>query len=710
MSSAGPPDALMRRIEQLAATAPSDEAEPAVVQLVETLRAETAAVRSALESLVGQVETRDAALRTDLTATLRVDRERAARDREATTELALSVRAALEGLATAMAPEGERAARLRATLESGLDEVRAQVTTELAGARTELAAAIAAQVAAQTNAQAAALGPRVEVLAAAVDATDASLRELRTDLLMTVADLRDRVVSTTVDTTETLREEVLERLGAVLVELSRSTGATTGAGHRLEALTAASEEVRRTLAALAGDAQASLQSLDTQVETQLSAVRTGFDARADELAGTLARGLLDLAEEVDVAATTARDTSSRVSVLAEQAEVQRAEVEGLLRGLHAEVSDAGRGLREDLLTRTSELLAGLGQRLDHLEARVSGVDASLVGSAGAAEGVAAALEDLTATTERLDEAVAAFRTEWPTRTYEVVQGARAVAEAVVLDVRSEVASSLDQVRAALSGVARSVDQARTGLDDGTDRLARAGSVLVAYLEQRDRLLEAERDRVLHDVLDAFAAGLSARERSALAGRVTDVVARRRDARDAERYRNAVGQPVSPTVGLPDQVRTLAVPTAEHPPPAVVAAPPGPPREEPDAPRPDRPEPDLHVPDLAAPDPDDAGPPSAPPAQPLAPPPSAPPRPAAPAAVLRSSAAAGRPPALRRAADSATVVPGPGRSEPVRSAPVRRPARTLAAPGRGRLEVMPTAPPVDLALEAASRPVDRPAED
>jgi hypothetical protein len=33
-------------------------------------------------------------------------------------------------------------------------------------------------------------------------------------------------------------------------------------------------------------------------------------------------------------------------------------------------------------------------------------------------------------------------------------------------------------------------------------------VLVAYLTERDRLLEAERDRVLHDVLDQFAAGLS----------------------------------------------------------------------------------------------------------------------------------------------------------------------------------------------------------
>ena len=331
--------------------------------------------------------------------------------------------------------------------------------------------------------------------------------------------------------------------------------------------------MRRTVAGLSEDAAVRLQAIDEQVARQLDAVRAQFETRADELAGTLARGLLEIAEEVDVAATTTRDASSRVTVLAELSEAQRVEVERLLREVHDDVLDAGRGLREELVARTGELVAGLGQRVDELGLGLGGVGRHARRRARRPpSGSPPPSSCSTATTGRLDAAVAGFRAEWPTRTYEVVQGARAVAEAVVLDVRAEVGDGLDQVRAVLTQVVGTVDAARTGLDDGTDRLARAGSVLVAYLEQRDRLLEAERDRVLHDVLDAFAAGLSARERSALAGRVTDVVARRRDARDAERYRAAVGRPVPPTVSLPDQVSTLAaaarpraLATVGHPP-------------------------------------------------------------------------------------------------------------------------------------------------
>ncbi len=301
------------------------------------------------------------------------------------------------------------------------------------------------------------------------------------------------------------------------------------------------------------------------LRTSLEAVRTGFDTRAEELAATLARGLLDIAEEVDVATTTTRDAAQRVTVLTELTEAQRVEVERLLREVRADVVDAGQGLREELLTRTSSLLAELAARLDDVEQRLSGVDGTVAGGAAAAERVAASLDALTVTAERLDAAVGGFRTEWPTRTYEVVQGARAVAEGVVLDVRAEVGARLDDVRATLERVVGTVDLARAGLHDGTGRLAQAGAVLVAYLEHRDRLLEAERDRVLHEVLDAFAAGLSARERSALAGRVTDAVARRRDARDAERYREALGEPVSPTAALPEDVRTLGERVPERPP-------------------------------------------------------------------------------------------------------------------------------------------------
>ena len=662
-TAAGPPDALTRRIEQLAAAAgqePEEELTASVVAVVEGLRAEvcalrteTTAVRNRLDGLSGRVDaagedTRGAlearlavledALRAELLSALRAGREQAARDRDATADLAVAVRTALDGVRSALAPEQERAARLMAAVEAGLDHVRAQVTTELTGARRELASAISSQVATAVDAQTVALGPRVEALTAAAGATDASLRELRTELLTTV-----------------------------------------------------SEDLRRTLSGLSDQTAARLQAIDDQVARQLDAVRAQFETRADELAGTLARGLLDIAEEVDIAATTTRDASSRVTVLAELSEAQRVEVERLLREL-----------REEVVARTGELVAGLGQRVDELGLGLGSVDATLSESTAGAERVAAALEQLQDSTGRLDAAVAGFRTEWPTRTYEVVQGARAVAEGVVLDVRAEVGASLDSVRAVLRQVVGSVDAARTDLGDGTDRLARAGSVLVAYLEQRDRLLEAERDRVLHDVLEAFAAGLSSRERSALAARVTDVVARRRDARDAERYRAAVGSPVSPTVELPEQVSTLAPPPAgEGGPPATDEPVPVPEAAAPDGALGDGPLADGPVPGPSAGEP--------PPAPAANAPKKAPPKHAS-GVQGRSAAAVGRPAGARRTPGGAPVVPGPGRQGDVAmpaaartAAAGRRAARTVAAPGRGRLGTMPSAPRVDVALDAASRP-------
>ena len=43
---------------------------------------------------------------------------------------------------------------------------------------------------------------------------------------------------------------------------------------------------------------------------------------------------------------------------------------------------------------------------------------------------------------------------------------------------------------------------------GTGLLAESGRGLLGYLAERDRILEAERDTVLGDVLDEFAQGLS----------------------------------------------------------------------------------------------------------------------------------------------------------------------------------------------------------
>jgi hypothetical protein len=95
---------------------------------------------------------------------------------------------------------------------------------------------------------------------------------------------------------------------------------------------------------------------------------------------------------------------------------------------------------------------------------------------------------------------------------------------------------------------------------GTDRLVAAGQALLAYLGERDRWLERERDRVLHEVLDEFAEGLSAKERKAVASRVGEALDRRRDVRDAARYRRTQdGQPAVEIPPIPSEIAELSQP-------------------------------------------------------------------------------------------------------------------------------------------------------
>jgi hypothetical protein len=137
---------------------------------------------------------------------------------------------------------------------------------------------------------------------------------------------------------------------------------------------------------------------------------------------------------------------------------------------------------------------------------------------------------------------------------------RAAAQGTLGDLRTEIEQTLAEMRAALSEQVATVRGASGMLGGGTDRLVSAGQALLAYLGERDRWLERERDRVLHEVLDEFAEGLSAKERKAVASRVGEALDRRRDSRDATRYRRTQeGLPAVEIPPIPEEVAALSEP-------------------------------------------------------------------------------------------------------------------------------------------------------
>jgi hypothetical protein len=158
-------------------------------------------------------------------------------------------------------------------------------------------------------------------------------------------------------------------------------------------------------------------------------------------------------------------------------------------------------------------------RLDALEARLSRIDEALAG-------IGAGLEALTSGLARADES------------------AEGALGAQMSSLRGDLADAIEELRGQVeSSVDRAGGTVEAALD--ADRTANAAdlaatrselSELVGYLAERDKWLERERDRVLHEVLAEFAQGLSGRRRRGLSSRMHEIVERRRDARDAQRYR------------------------------------------------------------------------------------------------------------------------------------------------------------------------------
>jgi len=473
---------------------------------------------------------------------------------------------------------------LQSSVEGRLEQVRAQVATAMTVISSEVATEIGT------------LTPRIDELAVAGSAVNESVRLLRSDVVGTVEALRDRLVSANTDSTEVLRgamtetraevaeitralredllariEEkygvVADRLGELARDVTGSTSATRASAERLSVLAGLSEQTTSSLTDLRAAVEQRLDQLDTSVGAHVITLESTFTSR-----------LADVRAELETGAVGTRESGERLTALTAATERQREEVQARLDVVRDDMVEAARDLRKELITQAAAQVAGLTERLAGLDStvnassarvtdRLDALDGALIRNAEVAELTTAGLARVDGVTSELQTAVSSFRLEWPTRTFEVVQGAKAVAEGVVLEIRLEVEVQLERVREELARAVAGVADASSGLGSGTEQLSEAGKALVDYLERRDLLLEAERDRVLYEVLDTFAAGLSVKDRAALAERVGSAVDRRRDARDAQRYRTAPPAPVRPNPDdLPSAVRQLA--PAE--PPAVAA--------------------------------------------------------------------------------------------------------------------------------------------
>lgn len=303
--------------------------------------------------------------------------------------------------------------------------------------------------------------------------------------------------------------------------LSRDAASTT-----IDAITAASAQTAAELASLQGglvelgsSVGGSLADLAAAVETSLGALGGAVDGAAGDVLAEV--------HHVTSAVLTGVQTAAE-QVIAEARAAAGEAVFAETQSLRADLADAVTAVRENLMARVAAML-------EPVRADLAGLRAALDSLAGSFSVVA---EDVVTQSAAVREQVVQLRGE-----------VEVIVEQALTAMRSEVVAEL-----------AGVGEARATLDGLSSRLTRTGRALLNYLVERDLALEAERDRVLHELLADLAAGLSLADRRRLSSRVSELVQRRRDERDAQHWRAhrgsgaggavaAAGEPGE--AGLPD---------------------------------------------------------------------------------------------------------------------------------------------------------------
>jgi hypothetical protein len=351
--------------------------------------------------------------------------------------------------------------------------------------------------------------------------------------------------------------------------------------------------IEDTVASLADRLEARMTSLDDRLAAlsqSLGSERTVADqhrertsealqeqaAALDEWAEAVRAGLEDLGDAVAGSLGTLGDTLQDPSAR----EADRRHLEAMLTEVMSSVDEATRPIDAQMSTLYGGVLDGFAAARDRLLDDLGGALESLERAAVATrDNVEGQLSDLRNDfADALDEmrehvstavgsssdtvagSLDELRSDWQPQAEKVVAEGKAAAQGVLDEVRSDVRRAMTDLSDSLEGQIAVIANATGTIGGGTDRLVAAGQSLVAYLVERDRILEGERDRVLREVLDEFAEGLSPRERRAVASRVGEAVGRHRDTRDAERFRRAnPGREDFGVPPVPELVERLAEP-------------------------------------------------------------------------------------------------------------------------------------------------------
>ncbi|MFY9588903.1 MAG: hypothetical protein WAT66_15780, partial [Actinomycetota bacterium] len=366
-----------------------------------------------------------------------------------------------------------------------------------------------------------------------------SADEISAAVSASVGGLRDEL-STALSTTRT---ELRDALTAAANELRETLGSS--AGESRTAMTDAGNALRTSLDAKTDELQRMVNASVAEMRTSVATALEGLRARLDEVAsGSLS--VADVEPLIDRASTSATDGVEAVRKRAEELSAALRGVEerlgqrlGNVDGISAELK-ALRETMKGLTALPASFESAIGEGRESMQQAIDAVAAQIREDAGTAaeriRGEAGLV--LEKTTSLADEAAARL----------------SEASTLALGRIGEAGSTtIDRLTDAAAAVEREMEKVPRAVREIAKRMDEFQESMLAYLTARDLALEETRDRVLQELLDEYAAGLSQRQRTGLGTGLRRAFARRRDKRDAERFRT--GTPDLPKMPA---VRTEAV--------------------------------------------------------------------------------------------------------------------------------------------------------
>jgi uncharacterized phage infection (PIP) family protein YhgE len=328
------------------------------------------------------------------------------------------------------------------------------------------------------------------------------------------------------DAPERTRSTQLAAFGEAVTEAldEVSTGVQDG-------LTQLSEILRTSLEAQRSALELQTGQLEPAVSGAISRDLAPVVERAVEqvLSARLSAALVEAVEAVAPGVMIAATGPALVALQEEARENEHRVVDGveMVRTLVEQIQRDALTVVEDI--RTALAADREGARVDAVEVRVEAAAADQLARDEMLDAVAEAVAEIrAAAAEELHAGSALTRR----LVEDVTEAAARATEELSVAAREQLAA----VAVALESSTAAFDGACSSLERIEARFGSAGMALVSYLAERDADLEEIRDRTLRDVLEEFGAGLKNDERRKLSAQVAAAVDRRRDTRDAERWR------------------------------------------------------------------------------------------------------------------------------------------------------------------------------